>query len=216
MTFAIDPGATIVFAGDSITDAGRTAGLGQVGDRFLGEGYVRDAVGLIGSRYPGHRLDVHNIGIGGITSAHLVELWPDVIARKPDWVTVLIGINDCNLTRAGSELAVGPEDYRRNCVEILDQTAGAGARIVLLEPFYLRTDDEPADVHRRTLSLLDEYLAIVDDLAVRYDALHVPTHEAFQRQLQTRPLTDLTPDHVHLTHGGNLVVAHALLTALGW
>ncbi len=217
MTFVFSKGQSIVFAGDSITDAGRTLDLGRVGRRLLGEGYVRDTVGLIEARYPGHGLRVRNEGIGGITTAQLLDLWDDlVLAGRPDWVTVMIGINDCNLAVGGDKRSVTPEAYDRNLRDILTRTRAAGTRVVLLEPFYMWPEDQPGDLPQTTLALLAEYHEVVRALVKEFDTLHVRTHEEFQEQLRFRPLEELGIEPVHPTPSGHLVIAHALLEALGW
>lgn len=216
MTFLLTRRQSVVFAGDSITDAGRTLGRGVVGGRTLGEGYVRDVVGLVDARYPGNQLTFHNTGIGGITTANLVEIWNDqVLVHEPDWVTILIGINDCNLTVAGDTRAVPPTAYERNYRTILERTRSTGARIVLLDPFYMWPEDQPGDLQQRTLSLLAEYRQIVRDLVKEFDTLHVRTHEIFQEQLRWRPLEEIGVEPVHPTPSGHLVIAHALLEVLG-
>jgi lysophospholipase L1-like esterase len=217
MSLLFSQDQTVVFAGDSITDAGRTLGHGVVGQRVLGEGYVRDVVGLIDARYPKHGLTFHNTGIGGITTANLVELWDDhVLAHRPDWVTVLIGINDCNLTIAEHELAVPPEPYEQNYRDILTRTRDAGARIVLLDPFYMWLADQPGELPQRTLALLRRYHAVVHELVEEYATPHVRTHDVFQEQLAFRPLEEIGIEPVHPTPSGHLVIAHALLDVLDW
>lgn len=217
MEFLLEQEQTVVFAGDSITDAGCTLRLGAVGERFLGEGWVRDVVGLIDARYPAHGLVVHNTGIGGIHSGQLAELWDEhVLAHRPDWVTIMIGINDCNLTLMGHEQAVPPQQYEKNLRDVLTRTREAGARVVLLDPFFMWLPDAPGDDQLRTLDLLAQYHEHVHAFVEEFDAVHVRTHEAFQEQLRFRPLAELGIEPVHPTPSGHLVIAHALLRALGW
>lgn len=217
MGFLLQPGQSIVFAGDSITDAGRTLDLGIVGETPLGEGYVRDVVGLIDARYPGHGLAVHNAGIGGITTAELTGLWDEhVLAREPDWVTVLIGINDCHRTLVGDAAAVPPRAYEANLRDILDRTLATGARVVLLDPFYMWLPGGPGDQPGQVLELLTGYREVVQRLVTEYGTLHVRTHDAFQEQLTHRPLPEIGVEPVHPTPSGHLVIAHALLDVWRW
>jgi acyl-CoA thioesterase-1 len=217
MSLLFQHGKTVVFAGDSITDAGRSGGFGQPGDDPLGEGYVRDVVGLIQARYPARKLTFHNTGISGITTTELTERWDDdVLARSPDWVAVLIGINDCNVTLADDVRAVPPEKYELNYRDVLDRTAAAGARAVLLEPFYLWPAKQHGEHEQRTLSLLREYRRIVRGLAGESGSVFVELHDVFQEQLEHRSADVLGPDLVHPTPHGHLVIAHALLDAIGW
>jgi len=87
---AVKDGETIVFAGDSITDCGRRGEYAP-----LGNGYVHMFNCLILAKYPERRIRVVNVGIGGNTVLDLRNRWEDdVLSLEPDWVSVLIGIND--------------------------------------------------------------------------------------------------------------------------
>ncbi len=91
----ISPRSTLVMIGDSITEWGREEPLSDVPDDLLGNGYVHYVDILIGAGYPGHRLRIRNMGIGGNTVRDLEARWTrHVLDLKPDWVSVLIGIND--------------------------------------------------------------------------------------------------------------------------
>src|SRR5687767_12058874 len=85
-----EQGQRIVFIGDSITDCGRR-------DAFApdGNGYFSLVRAFVTARYPDLGLTWENRGIGGDTTRHLVARWEqDVVALKPDWLSVKIGIND--------------------------------------------------------------------------------------------------------------------------
>ena len=119
-------GEKVLFIGDSITDCGRR------GDHApLGSGYVKKVTELITAKYPERRIEYVNKGIGGDIVEGLEARWDtDVIAEKPDWLSVKIGINNASrqlgadipnetylpewetcyrriLTRAKDELGVG-------------------------------------------------------------------------------------------------------------
>src|SRR6478609_140419 len=80
----------ILFAGDSITDAGRRDEAPPFGD-----GYVRKVVDLLVARYPELSLRFSNRGISGDTTRDLLARWDkDVVTAHPDWLSVFIGIND--------------------------------------------------------------------------------------------------------------------------
>ena len=68
----------------------------------------------------------------------------------------------------------------------------------------------------KVLKLLPSYLQIVDRLATEFGAIHVRTHDAFQRQLQYRPADTFCPEPVHPNLAGHTVIAHTLLRAIGW
>ena len=85
----------IVFIGDSISDYDRARPVGEGLNSAWGHSYVADVGALLGSAYPELNLRVVNMGIGGNQIRHLDARWQsDVLDLKPDWVSVLIGIND--------------------------------------------------------------------------------------------------------------------------
>ena len=81
----------ILFQGDSITDAGRD----RSDYHDLGEGYPKYAAEAIVSKYPDEDFEFINLGISGNQTADLVDrLQSDFIDIQPDFVSILIGIND--------------------------------------------------------------------------------------------------------------------------
>lgn len=210
-----EPGQTVVFAGDSITDCGRDRTAAPDDPARLGSGYVHDTVALIDARYPGRGLRTHNAGYGGYTTAGMLDIWSDdVLAREPEWVTLLIGVNDVHRTLDRTPEAVPAEEYERNYRALLDRTKGP--RLVLLEPFYMWPADEPGEREQRVLEMLAPYRATVRRLAEEHDAILVPLHDIFAVQLKHRPLRELGNEPVHPSPAGHLVIAHALLAALAW
>ena len=85
----------IVFAGDSVTDMGSVNPVGEGLFDNLGHGYVRMFENFLTACYPQMNIRITNSGISGNTSRDLLMRYErDVIALKPDWVSILIGIND--------------------------------------------------------------------------------------------------------------------------
>src|SRR3984893_6432767 len=84
----------LVMIGDSITDSGRN----QAGEGLfdaIGKGYVAQVDALLTVLYPEFSLRVINRGISGNTVRDLKARWQvDVLDLKPDWVSIMIGIND--------------------------------------------------------------------------------------------------------------------------
>ena len=84
----------IVFVGDSITDADRdrTAIPGGWG---YGHGYVNTLHNLLTAVYPDKALCTINEGINGNDIVDMSERWQsDVIDMNPDYVSIMIGVND--------------------------------------------------------------------------------------------------------------------------
>jgi len=211
--FLVQDGQKFLFVGDSITDCGRR------GDHFpLGNGYVRQTVDLITARYPERRIQYWNEGIGGNTVEDLRNRWrDDVIRHQPDWVSLKIGINDLHRTLRQTAEAVPPERFDTLYRSVLqDVRAETTARVVLIDPFYISTDRSGQSFRSRVLDLLPRYLEVVERVAYEFGALHVRTHQEFQRQLQFRAPDAFCPEPVHPNASGHLVIAQALLRTLGW
>jgi len=204
-------GQTVVFTGDSITDCGRRAANAPLGD-----GYVSMVVALATAANPDRRITFINTGIGGDVSTGLRDRWTDdVLVHRPDWVSVLIGINDLHRTLRGSPEAVAPEAYRAACENCLRRTAeNTSAKIVLMEPFYMSRETTPDSWRGRVLAALEAYRAAIADLAEQFGAIHVRLHEMFQEVLRHRPADVVCPEPVHPNHTGHLMIARAWLKAV--
>ena len=210
---AVQDGQTVVFIGDSITDCGRRAAAAP-----LGEGYVSMVVALAAVRYPDRNITFINEGIGGDVSTGLRDRWDDdVLVHRPDWVSVLVGINDLHRTLRNSPEAVPPELYREAYTHFLERTAEeTSARVILMDPFYMSRAADPHSWRSKVQALLPEYIAVVTDLAERFGAIHVRLHEMFQRVLQRRPADFVCPEPVHPNRAGHLMIAHEWLKAVSW
>lgn len=81
---------TILFQGDSITDAGRNKEASQ----DLGGGYPCLVGAKLGRRYP-EKYRFLNRGIGGNKVTDLIGRWKrDCINLQPDYLSILVGVND--------------------------------------------------------------------------------------------------------------------------
>jgi len=89
----LENGQSILFTGDSITDCERVYPIGA--NAGLGEGYVAFVDSLLAARYPERYIRVFNTGVAGNTIIDLDWRWQrDVLRLAPDWLSVMIGIND--------------------------------------------------------------------------------------------------------------------------
>ncbi len=209
MKQALNRGETLLFIGDSITDAGRREDADG-----LGFGYVRYFHDMLFARHPGCGIQVLNRGIGGDTIRHLDARWEtDVIAEKPDVLSISIGVNDVwrQLQSPGNPEEVLIDEFTAIYRKLLDRTREAvGCRLLLLEPTII--GEEPDAPHNR---LMQPYLDRVADLAKTYDATLVPLNRAFHRAIAARPEQQWTTDGVHpLTHG-HMLMALGIVDVLG-
>lgn len=198
----IEPGSTIVFTGDSITDCGRARPVGE-GDG-LGDGYVAQ----LADHLPGRR--ILNTGISGNTVRHLARRWEtDVLDLEPDWVSILIGTNDVWRQFDHLDTPVGPVDYEAIYRGLLTSIRPHLEGLVLMTPFLVEAHlDDPMRIR------MDEYRAIVVRLAGEFGAHLVDTQAVFNGGLQNRTVADLAPDRVHPTRLGHQLIADAFRAAI--
>ncbi|MDA0989935.1 MAG: SGNH/GDSL hydrolase family protein [Verrucomicrobia bacterium] len=210
----IEPGSTILFTGDSITDHGRRADAPP-----LGSGYVRMVADLLDALYPEHNLQYINTGISGHTVNMLSDRWTeDAINHQPDWLSVMIGINDVHHwlgdKPTGSDAETFAACYNQLLMRVRAETS---ARLILMVPFYVTTiaPDPNGELRPRVMHHLTTYRAATRELAREYDALLVDTHALFQDLLKRHPAERFPPEPVHPNPAGHLVMASAWLRAVG-
>ena len=149
-SFQIQSGQTIVYAGDSITDCGRRAESAP-----HGAGYVRQAIELITAKYAEREINHVNIGIGGNAVTDLEgRRDEDALRHRPDWLTVLFGINDQHRTLNGGEGAVPPERYETIYRGILQAaTDCSDPSLVILDPFYIAKPEDADEQQKKVQSV---------------------------------------------------------------
>ncbi|MHB9024553.1 MAG: SGNH/GDSL hydrolase family protein [Armatimonadota bacterium] len=205
--FVIQPGARVLFQGDSITDAGRS----RENDALLGAGYANYVAAWLSSRYPDRDLTFLNRGIGGNTVQDLEVRWgEDCIALQPDWVSILIGINDTarhyqNKTNPVSDFEPG---YRFLLNRVKEETK---ARLILLEPFLLPSQE----LYAAWRPGLEARINIVRQLAREYNALYIPLDGLFATACTRAEPSFWSGDGVHPSPAGHALIAQAWMAAVG-
>lgn len=125
---------TILFQGDSITDAGRDR------ENFydLGKGYPALVAGRLGLDMPGQYCFLNR----GVSGDRIVDIYArmkrDILNLKPDVLSILVGVNDVwhELDFAnGVSAEKFQRVYRMLLIEI--QEALPDTKILLLEPYVL-------------------------------------------------------------------------------
>jgi lysophospholipase L1-like esterase len=95
MALQLASGSKLVMIGDSITDCGRSRPVGEGLFDAIGKGYVAYVDALLGAAYPERQIRVVNMGCSGNTVRDLAARWQtDVLDLQPDWLSIMIGIND--------------------------------------------------------------------------------------------------------------------------
>ncbi|MBP7998465.1 MAG: SGNH/GDSL hydrolase family protein [Chloroflexi bacterium] len=210
----IPPHSKLVLIGDSITDCGRVRPVAEGMDGELGNGYVSLVQAIINATYPSQQLRLINMGIGGNTVRDLAARWPtDVLALRPDWLSIMIGINDVWRNFAPPEMQVDHvplAEFQQTLEQLIRQTRPRLQGLILMTPFFI--EPHRADPMR---AMMDEYGAVVRQLAERYDALFVDTQAAFDAAMTHIEPLSLAADRVHPNLTGHMILARAFLEAVG-
>lgn len=205
----------LVFAGDSVTDMGSSQPVGEGLKDRLGFGYVRMVENLLAACYPERLIRVTNSGVSGNTSRDLLARWErDVLALKPDYLSICIGINDvwrqfdCP---AMPDYAVQPEEYEENLTKMVLSVKHSVKKIYMMTPYYM--EPNPQDPMR---ARMDEYGAIVKKVAEKYGCEFIDLQAMFDRYFQHRHSTYIAWDRVHPNQVGATLIAREFLSHCGF
>lgn len=211
----IETAQKLLFIGDSITDCDRAKPEGEGLFGALGNGYVSYVDALLLAVYPQLAIRVVNKGISGNTVRHLKNRWQeDVIHQAPDWLAIMIGINDVWRqydTPFIKEEHVYIDEYEETLRQLVKETKPFIKGLVLMTPFYLENNEQ--DPMRQTM---DQYGEVVRKIAEEYDCFFVDTQAAFKEVLNNLYPAALAWDRVHPSAAGHMVLARAFLKEIGF
>ncbi len=203
----------LLFIGDSITDCDRAKPVGEGLFGALGNGFVAYVDAFLQSTYPDLGIRVVNKGISGNKVRELKSRWEeDVVNQKPDWLVVMIGINDVWRqydTPFVKDWHVYIDEYEQTLEQLVRDTKPTVKGLVLMTPYFIESNEQ--DAMRQTM---DQYGGVVKRIAKEYDCLFIDTQQAFNKVLQTLHSSALAWDRVHPTSAGHMILAKALLNEL--
>jgi lysophospholipase L1-like esterase len=210
----LTPGNKIVFVGDSIMDCGRAQPIGEGLFGALGNGWISFVDGLLNVAHPEFHLRCVNMGCGGNTIRDLDARWQkDVLDLKPDWVTIMIGVND--VWRQFDmptipEAAVPLPEYTETLRKLVERTQPHVKGIVLMTPFFMEPNRR--DAMRKTL---DGYGDAVRALATEKNLPLADAQGAMDRLLEHFYSAAIGWDRVHPNTIGGMVLARTWLASVG-
>lgn len=199
---------TILFQGDSITDAGRD----KNDPHHLGNGYANMVAAIFNALHPELRLRFINRGLSGNRAADLAARWhEDCIALRPSWVSILIGIND-TWRRYDRNEPTEAGQFEAHYRKLLNDTQQQiGAKLILCEPFLLPC---PPD-REKWREDLDPKIQVVRRLAREFQAIYVPLDGLFAASSMKREPEFWAHDGVHPSQAGHALIAHHWLKHAG-
>lgn len=174
----------IVCFGDSITGAYYHTGSQRAWCDMLGLALQKSN--------PNANLQMINAGLSGHTTVNaLARIDKDVIAKKPDLVVIMFGMND--VTR------VPLETYQQNMREIIMRCRNAGAAVVLCTPNGVSPNAE------RPEKKLDQYAGVVRSIAKEFSLPMVDFLKDWQALRSQDPIgwSLLMSDAIHPNMNGH-------------
>lgn len=209
-------GDRLVMIGDSVTDMGRGPdgnGLSETAKNY-GCGYPNVVAGLLGAIYPELTIRLTNVGNNGNRSRELKARWQhDVMDLKPDWLSILIGINDVWRqfdNPAIPEAHVLIDEYENTLRELVSKTKPIlSGGLILMTPYYM--EPNPQDWMR---AKMDEYGAVCKKIAAEQGVYCVDLQAAFNKVLQYVHSSFIAWDRVHPNIYGATLIARELLKVL--
>lgn len=192
----------IVFLGDSITDAGRKDSPNQ-----LGYGYVNIFSEQLNKQ--NQQLNIINKGVDGQFTEQIAQsLHSECIFLHPDYVSILVGINDIGLLVASDvseqEKLYMLEDSIRAYHEMLfDLSRETTAKIITLEPFIFPKDG----AFEEWIPWQKKMSKNIRKLARNYGASFVPLQEPLKQKIEELGYDAITTDGMHLTSTGHEILA---------
>ena len=202
----------MLFIGDSITDCGRSPAGKYVNVEDMGSGYVMLVIGWLQALYPERNLCFVNKGVSGNTILDLKARWRgDVIDQKPDWLSIMIGINDVwrqfdRPHHMVGENYISPERFEETYQELINQVRSDLKGLIIASPFYLEPNREEPMRQR-----MDQYSKIAKNIAEKNDALFINTQQAFDDYLTRAHHMTLSADRVHPNVAGHTIIAREYL-----
>jgi acyl-CoA thioesterase-1 len=198
----------ILFIGDSITDCRRDKSVPDT----LGMGYAGMIAGRLGADHPELNLRFLNRGVNGDRTCDLLARWTvDCIDLKPDWVSILVGVN--NTWRRYDHNEPTSDDtfeaeYRGLLTRVSTETE---ARLILCSPFLLHVDPAVAAMRED----LDPKIAIIRKLADEFGAVWVDFDAVFLAALSRHIPEYWASDGVHPSLAGHAIMADAWIRMMG-
>ncbi len=153
--------------------------------------------------FPKVEVTAINAGISGNTTADGIRrLEKDVLAHKPDLVTVMFGLNDM--------VRVPIPDFKVNLGKIIERCRGAGAEVLLCTP------NSVINTTNRRIATLVEYCEAVREIAKKYQVPLCDVHATYEALRSRDPVAwrMILSDEIHPNMDGHKLIAETIVGSI--
>ncbi len=200
---------TVLFQGDSITDAGRI----RDNEIDLGRGYPKLAAAQLGYDNP----DTYTFFNRGISGNRIVDLYArmkkDILNLKPDYMSILIGVNDF-WHELGDNNGVATDKFEKIYTMLLEEILAEqpGMKIFIMGAYVLPglSTDEHYDRFRPEV---EARAAAAKRVAEKFGLPFVDLQARFDTAYKIAEKGYWTKDGVHPTTFGHELIARAWIEA---
>lgn len=199
---------TILFQGDSITDAGRS----REDDNYLGGGYPHLVKATLGFEHPEEYKFINR----GISGNRVVDLYArikvDIINLKPDVMSILIGVNDV-WHEFDIQNGVDAEKYYKIYSMLIEEVKAAlpDIKIMILEPFTLCGDGN-RNYYEGFRAEVEKRAEKAKQIAEKYNLTFIPLQKKLDEADKIAPGYWLR-DGVHPTEMGHELIKREWIKA---
>jgi lysophospholipase L1-like esterase len=207
--FYLHQGDRVVFYGDSITDQRLYTTFVET---YVVTRFPRMKVSFVHSGVGGDRVS------GGSAGTIDVRLPRDVVAYKPDVITIMLGMNDGSYRAFDQKIFDAYASGYRHIIRTV-KDALPGIRITVIEPSPYDDVTRPPTFEGGYNNVLVRYGEFLKELGREENLtvadLNGPVVAALEKagKLDAETAKKLVPDRVHPAPGGHLLMAEALLKA---
>lgn len=206
---------TILFQGDSITDAQRY----KDDPDHMGSGYAIMVAGELGIEAPGKYRFI-NRGVSGNRSVDVVaRMKQDILDIKPDYMSLMVGVNDV-WHKIEIDNGCGEDALRSSLETIITETRAScpGVRLMLIEPYLLReyaTENTPEmpDKWEYFRSEVEKRAMITREVAEKYGIKFVALQDKLDRAAEKYGAAYWASDGVHPTPMGHELIKREWIKA---
>lgn len=204
----------ILFQGDSITDANRC----RESDHNSGYGYATAVTSNLGYKYLG-QYEFKNRGIGGDKVGDLLARnKQDVIANKPDYLSLLCGVNDTWYYMDKPYDFDGQAYYKAFTNLICEIKAELpDVKIMILEPFIVvgsyTAPNGDLEYYKTFRGYVEQCARCAEKIAEEHNIRFVKLQEKFDEAVTKTNSVNLFIDGIHPTVVGHKIITDAWIEA---